>query len=154
MMKEDALYLRDVETSDVDYLFEWVNDVATRQNAFDTHSISYSEHVEWFNNMLKDDNQVQYILMRGNEPIGQSRLSIKGADAEIDYSISAHSRGYGYGKELIRLTIERVKIDHHNVTRLIGRVKPSNEASYYCFMGNGFEDKYRQLEYNLMMIRD
>jgi Predicted acetyltransferase len=91
--------------------------------------------------------------MRGLKPIGQIRLDIDCSDAKIDYSIANDERGYGYGKLIIWLAIKKVRKDFPKVNRLIGRVKPSNVASFYCFEKNGFEEKYQQLELNLGTLK-
>lgn len=145
----DLLRLRKATDADIETLFCWVNDETVRENSFDSHSISFDEHTAWFNRMISDPNEVQYILVMNDEPIGQIRLSINEAEAEVTYSISKSVRGCGYGKEIIRLVIKQVKMDYPYVAKLIAKVKPSNVALYYHFYKNGFEETYRQLEYDL-----
>ena len=142
-------YLRRAQPKDVDLLYNWVNDHSVRQSAFDSHEISYDEHVKWFDKMMRDPDQVQYILIVDDIPAGQVRLTISGDEAEIDYSISNSVRGLGYGNEIIRLAIESVRVDYPVVKKLIGRIRPSNVASYYCFVKNDFEECFQQLEYDL-----
>ena len=142
-------YLRKATPTDSDILFEWVNDQLVRQSAFDTHTITYDEHKVWFGRMLNDPDQIQYILMEGETPIGQIRLIVDGENAEVDYSISNKARRFGYGQEIIRLAIEKIRNDYPNIKKLIGRIKPSNAASYHCFIRNGFEEVFQQLEYEI-----
>lgn len=145
----NSLRLRKATETDIETLFCWANDKTARENAFDSHTISFDEHTAWFNRMMADPNEIQYMLVMNDESIGQIRLSIKKNEAEVDYSISKSVRGCGYGKEIIRLVIKQVKIDYPYIEKLIARVKPSNVASYYCFYKNGFEETYQQLEYDL-----
>lgn len=143
------LYLRRAKPSDIDILFEWVNDAEVRTNSFCTAAIRYEEHIAWFTEMMNHPNQVQYILMSDDKPIGQIRLSINDNTAEITYSISKYNRGCGYGGSIIQLVKQQVLEDYPEVTKLIGKVKPTNSASLYCFIKNGFQEKYRQLEFDL-----
>lgn len=145
----DSLLLRKATEADIEILFHWANDKTVRENSFNSHAIGFEEHTVWFNRMMSDPNEVQYILVMNDEPIGQIRLSINKDEAEIGYSISKSVRGCGYGKEIIRLVIKQVKTDYPYVLKLIAKVKPSNVASYYCFYKNGFEEIYQQLEYDL-----
>lgn len=145
-MIDEKLYLRKATEDDIAILYKWVNDKDTRQNAFDTHIITYGEHAAWYKKMMEDPEQIQYILMREEKPVGQVRLTIENQEADIDYSIFNTERGRGYGKIIIRLIAEKVLEDFPMVKKLIGRVKPSNTASYRCFIENGFEEVYRQLE--------
>lgn len=146
---DGLLRLRKVTEADIETLFCWVNDETVRENSFDSHSISFDEHTAWFNQMMSDPNEVQYILVMNEEPIGQIRLSFSEDEAEVTYSISKLVRGCGYGKEIIRLVIQQVKTDYPHILKLIAKVRPSNVALYYCFYKNGFEETYRQLEYDL-----
>ncbi len=146
-MSNDMLHLRKATPFDIDILFRWVNDKKVRQNAFDSHTITYEEHVVWFDRMINDTNQAQYILMLSDKPIGQVRLTMKGTEAEIDYSISKSVRGCGYGGEIVGLIKEKIQEEYPFIRKLIGRVKSSNIASYRCFMKNNFEETYRQFEY-------
>lgn len=148
-MNSDMLYLRRANRSDMDLLFEWVNDEEVRWNAFNSHIITYEEHTTWFNRIMNDPNQAQYILMLSEKPVGQIRLTIEDSAAEIDYSISNVARGCGFGGAIIGLVKEQVKKDYPLIRKLTGVVKTSNAASYRCFIKNGFEETCRQLEYVL-----
>ncbi len=148
-MGEDSVYLRRVEQSDVDILYEWVNDGSVRKSSFDTHVISYEEHLKWFDQVMNNHDDIQYVLMKADSPIGQVRFSRHGRDVEIDYSICRTNRGRGYGGKIIELAIVQAKKDFPNAERLIGKVKPSNVASYNCFSKNGFVESFRQLEYDM-----
>ena len=143
------LCLRRANSDDRDILFKWVNDQLVRQSTLDTHTISYEEYSVWFDQMLCNPNQIQYIMMEDNTPVGRIRLAIEGESAEIDYSISNEAGNLGYGQEIIRLAIEWTKQENPGVKKLIGRIKPSNTASYYCFTSNGFEEVFQQLEYDM-----
>ena len=87
-----GLYLRKVEYSDMDLLYKWANDTATRKNSFNSDAISYKDHVRWFNSMMGDDSVLQFIMMNGDTPVGQIRLNINGDEAEIGYSIAEEQR--------------------------------------------------------------
>lgn len=148
-MINEKMFLRKAKMEDVDLLFQWVNDESVRINAFDTHLITYDEHISWFTRMMENPDQIQYILMLDDEPVGQIRLSIEDGEAIIDYSIVSSKRGNGYGSYLISLVTERIKVDRPDVKKLIGKVKSSNTASMKCFVSNSFEETFRQFEFSL-----
>lgn len=141
------MYLRKADYSDIHLLYNWANDPIVRSNSFDTHSISIEEHKAWFQKMMVDFNQIQYIMMAQEIPVGQIRFSIEGSEAEIDYSLSKEFRGCGYGKEIVQLGIQKIIQDRPEIRKLIGKVKPSSKASYACFLNNDFKEKYIALEY-------
>lgn len=138
------LYLRKARSSDVDLLYKWANDPAVRRNSFRSEPISYETHVDWFRRMMANESILQYILMENDEPVGQIRLSIENAEAEIGYSIAPEFRGRGYGHKILRLTAETVKKDHPGIKRLIAKVKPENAASNSLFVSEGYALDYMQ----------
>ena len=148
-MRQKELYLRAGIENDVDLLFQWANDKEVRRNAFHTEIISYADHLKWFKEHINSDNEIFYILMESNEAIGQARLSVCGDEAEVDYSIAVGKRGQGYGSELLKLLIERIREEHPRIKRLIAKVKPENIVSARCFCSNGFGESYRQYELEL-----
>ncbi|MCR4745636.1 MAG: GNAT family N-acetyltransferase [Lachnospiraceae bacterium] len=142
-------FLREVEKDDLELLYSWVNEESVRKYAFDSHIITLEEHTAWFNRMMSDPNQIQFIMMVQESPVGQIRFSVDGSEAEIDYSISQHYRGCGYGREIIRIGIKKMNQVRPNVKKLIGRVKATNSASIKCFMSNKFNENQITLEYDM-----
>ena len=120
--------LREATIKDRDLLFEWANDPETRRASFRTEKIGYEEHCRWFERILSDKNELQFILMNQDEPVGQVRLTLEGKNAVVSYSIAPDKRGLGYGKEIIRLTQDLVR-ERSDIRRLVAQVKPSNLAS-------------------------
>ena len=141
-MKELGLYLRKVETSDIDLLFKWANDPVVRENSFNTEPIPFENHVRWFNKMLADDSVLQYILMCEDTPIGQIRLNINGEEAEIGYSIANDYRGQGYGHSILRLVADTIAKEYKTVKYLTAKVKPENVASNKLFQDEGYSTQY------------
>ena len=146
MERDSELYLRDVVESDMERLFIWANDSTVRKNAFHTEEISRKEHVLWFHKVLLDPKEHLFILMDGEEAVGQIRLSCEGERAEIHYSIDSGKRGQGYGRAMCRLMIDKIRREYPEIKILTAKVKPLNAASIHCFQGNGFEEIYRQYE--------
>lgn len=136
------IFLREALQSDIDLLFEWTNDPIVRKNSFQTEKIPYNTHREWFDRMMENKNIVQYILMDGEEPVGQIRLIIDGDEAEIGYSISAIHRQKGYGRLILQLILEEAKHRYPEIKTLIAKVKPTNIASKKLFESEGYDMKY------------
>lgn len=135
----------------IDLLFEWANDDDVRKNAFNTSKICYSEHITWFNKMLKDNNIRQYILYDENQPIGQIRFNITLDTALIDYSISPIFRGRGLGKCMLDLAKKKAIDEIPIINKLLGLVKYENVASAKTFEKCGYIKKIKKdyIEYSL-----
>lgn len=137
-------YLRDVEESDLDLLFWWVNEEEVRKGSFHTGDIPYEEHKEWFMDMLGREDVRQFIYMQGEEPIGQARIRLRGEEAEISYSIASQYRCMGHGRRMVSALREKVQEGYPNVKRLIARVKPENTASQKVFQDCGYCEESRE----------
>lgn len=135
------LYLRKAELSDLDLYYEWANDPAVRRNSFCSELIPYEDHVKWFNRSLNEEDGHLYVLMENDVPVGQIRINISDAVAEISYSISSEFRGKGYGRKIVALLIEKIKKEIPNIKTISARVKPDNEASKKVFEKEGFNMK-------------
>ncbi len=133
------IFLRRVKYSDLDLLFKWANDPVVRSNSFNTESISYNEHVKWFEEMIENPTILQFILIDDDIPVGQVRLDVDGDEAEIGYSIGPAYRGKGYGHKILQLVLEEVKINYPSINRLISRVKADNTISNKLFVSEGYE---------------
>ncbi len=136
--------LRKAVPEDVDLLFKWANDPEVRRNSFNSEPISYEDHCKWFNKLMNDPSQVQYILMSGDKPVGQIRFTLKGDEALIGYSVAPGMRGLGYGSSMLDLAEMKIREECPEVRKLIGRVKPENTGSGKCFEKNGYEEEYRE----------
>ena len=147
---ECECYLREVRPSDVELLYQWVNDPIVRQSAFNTDEINYENHCVWLRRCLQRKDVKIYILVMGGNLVGQVRLNIEeNGDALIDYSIASAYRGKSLGHKIIEMIskeVERMK----NVTSLVAYVKSENIPSQHVFLKNGFlkcEDKQEVVKF-------
>lgn len=135
------LYLRKAALSDLELYYEWANDPVVRSNSFSSEPIPYEDHVKWFNRSLNKDDVHLFVLMEDDVPVGQIRINISDAVAEISYSISSEFRGKGYGRKIVSLLIEKIKKEIPGIKTISARVKPDNEASKKVFEKEGFNMK-------------
>lgn len=134
-------YLRDVVMEDLELLFQWVNDIVVRQNAFSSQEIIWEKHRQWFEKTLHDKKMQQYIFVYDGVDVGQIRMDIEGEIAEIDYSIASKYRCMGYAKLMVCCLAQKVKKEFPNIKRLIAQVKPENIASQKVFLDVGYKEK-------------
>jgi len=149
---EKIISFRRATIEDAELLFSWANDIDVRRNAFSQQEILWDEHIEWFQKKLKDDKCVIYIACadeKTERPVGQLRLDIDGEEAEIDYSVCAEMRGYGYGTAMV----EKVcTMGEAGIKKLTAKVKNTNPFSARVFEKCGFvktaeHEDYIELEY-------
>lgn len=142
-------YLRSAEESDMDLLFQWVNDKEVRKSSFQTGDVTYEEHKRWFMDMMRRGDIRQYIYMQGEEPVGQIRICLKVEEAEISYSIAPKYRCMGYGKRMIAALSNMVREEYPAIKRLVAQVKPENVASQKVFFDCGYYEKSREFVMDL-----
>ena len=136
----NPINFRKAVLDDAELLFSWANDIDVRRNAFQQHEILWDEHMEWFQRKLKDEDCHIYIVytnMTGmsERPVGQIRLDIEGSEAEIDYSVCAEMRGFGYGTQMV----EGIQpLADKRIQKFTAKVKTSNPASARVFEKCGF----------------
>ena len=143
------LYLRKAELADLDMYYNWANDPVVRSNSFNTEQIPYEDHVIWFNETINRDDVALFVLMDDDMSVGQVRINISDAVAEISYSIASEFRGKGYGSKIISLLMEKIRTDVPYIKTVKARVKPENEASKRVFEREGFVAKETVFERRL-----
>ena len=132
------LKLRQVTPEDKEMLLAWANDPVVRYQAINQHEITIDEHSKWIYQHLNDPNTRMWILEYNGIPAGQIRWVLNGKEAILDYSISDAFRGRGLGKELIKMSIDKVRKIWAGVS-LIAEVKEKNIASIKAITAAGFE---------------
>lgn len=139
-------YLREAQENDTDLLYNWANEEAVRRNSFHTEQIPYSEHLNWFHNLLTSSCIKQYIYIDDGEPVGQVRITVDKDEAELSYSITKEKRGMGHARIMLTLLKQKVQEDFPQVKKLTAKVKSSNLASQKVFRGLNYESKYEVFE--------
>lgn len=139
-MVEKNTYLRQAVREDVERFFEWANEPAVRKNSFNTESIPWETHQQWFEKVLADDGVRMYVLMQKYLPMGQVRLSFEEGKWQISYSIASTYRGQGYGKIILQLAENELIRDGHVGETLFAEVKTDNVASQRIFAKLGYQE--------------
>lgn len=134
------LYAKLAVWEDCDILYNWVNDIDVRNNAFNNKPVAYESHKKWFYERLNSPFTKIFIVYLDEMPIGQLRIDIVNDDGIISYSIDSKMRGRGYGSAVLDLLPQLVQLYDIKITRLVGKVKPYNEASKRSFIKAGYHE--------------
>ncbi len=133
-----TLSLRDATADDVDLLYAWRNEPATRESSFQTAVIDIDSHRQWFTRKPSQHGRTRiWILTESGDPAGQVRYDSDSDVAEISFSIDPRFRGRGLGTEILRLSAPRA-CRELLLKRLRGVVKANNAASIAAFDRAGF----------------
>lgn len=131
------LAARPAEQRDEKLLLDWANDPEVRAQGFHPERIAAQDHSAWFTARLADARRCRIFIV--NAPngvaVGQVRLERCDGGWEIGFSLDPAFRGLGLGQRLLLAGLSA----GDRAPRLIGRVKPSNEASARVFRALGFK---------------
>jgi len=142
------LSMREVGVDDVNLLFDWSNDPATRKNSFSPEPIPFDTHQHWFRELLQDPGQRAYLLLEA-EPVGLVRFRIQQGEpcqAVLSYSIAPQHRGRGLAAPLLNLGTEKLRLEVGVPITITAKVKNDNQASLKALTRAGFFLKSSDLE--------
>jgi spore coat polysaccharide biosynthesis predicted glycosyltransferase SpsG/RimJ/RimL family protein N-acetyltransferase len=138
-LRAALLGLRPAGPGDCRLLWEWANDRAVRDWAFNPEPISWEEHASWFTTRLEDPKSTIYMAGAPDGTlVGQARFERDGADAGIGMSVAAAARGSGWGGALVDAAVRRYMHDT-DVERIVARVLLGNGRSVAAFEAADFE---------------
>jgi len=135
MLKEE-LYIRNANLDDTDLLYSWSNNEQVRKQSFQSSKIEYNDHCKWFENKLKDDSTLIFIVETNQNPVGVVRFQIDNKLATIGVSIDEDYRGKGLGATLIEMGVHSYfKEKDYSI---LASIKKQNTASIKSFKKAGF----------------
>lgn len=146
---------------DCDMIFSLSNDPLVRANSFNQKKIEYADHCKWFEKAVADKNTLFFLLFADESEkdfVGQIRFnreSEKSTECVISLSITKQFRGKHIAHDFIKLGIEELKKNWHNVESVVAEVKDENIASNKLFIKEGFElvSKVNTYKLNISEIR-
>ena len=139
-------HLRRAALKDARLLWQWANDPGVRNRSFDTSSIYYDTHFQWYQAKLRSASTRIWIVEVTGIPAGQIRYERKDNNdnrvADIDISVATAFRGKGIGSWLLSKTTP-LACSGLDVDYLEGVVFDSNLLSLGVFGNAGFHCRER-----------
>jgi len=135
-----TLTLRPVEKNDYETILKWRNDPDVRINSLTQHIISIDDHIEYWNDFLKNKTNFAFIAIYGNNEMGVLKLKkMEKTIYEIDVFLSKDYRNRGLGSQVLKIAKE-ISIQK-GIKKLVAKIKYDNEASKKAFENVGFSPK-------------
>ena len=137
----EELSFRPATRDDVDLYFRWTNDELVRSNSFNSDSISYEQHCNWFYSKLKSDTCHFYLFQDSEKlPVGQVRIENKGAETVIGISVDSDFRGKSLSSKMLMLSSADYLLKHPDDS-IVAYIKAENVASCRSFIASGFVEQ-------------
>lgn len=145
------LKMRQLESTDLDFLKWMRNDESTWINLTDIGMISEENQLDWYNDLSKSKDRKYFIVFDGDERVGVIRMR------EIDYinrsarvgcDISQTRRGRGIGTTVMEMVVDYC-FNFLNMHRLWLCVLEYNKPAIKVYTKAGFveEGRYKQAIY-------
>jgi UDP-2,4-diacetamido-2,4,6-trideoxy-beta-L-altropyranose hydrolase len=137
----DDLRVRLVEAEDCRLIWEWANEPATRAASFSPEPIAWEQHRHWFTAKLNEPHCAFFVALDAEQqPIGQIRFDVAGAEAVISVGLAGRFHGLGYGPLVIRSGVREL-FRTRPVERVIAFIRTENTRSLRAFIKAGFTEQ-------------
>ena len=144
------LKIRKADKKDSNVLYDMVNDIEVRNNAFNKKFIMYNDHLRWFKKKIKNNNAHIFIAEDLNKlAIGQVRFDYLKLKKKylVDISIDECARGYGIGKLLLTQAIKKIPAKNLKSKKFFAYVLNKNYASHKLFLDCNFSKIKKNLKF-------
>lgn len=136
-----SIILVPAEDRDAKDVFNLSNQRAVRENSYSPDPIIYSEHIKWYNNIIRSEKDILFLAKIDEKLAGQVKFSKEGGNFIVGISIDENFRGLGLGKIILQKGIENLKNIFSCKTKVIAFVKTGNLVSAKLFISLGFVEK-------------
>ncbi len=136
---ENAITLRLATLEDREMIFRWRNDPFIVAHGSWHRAIEWAEHEKWFAETVRGTHRRMFIILHGNEPIGQIRFDCEQSDCVISVYLMPPHTGHGWGIQAIRMGSAAI-FEMWDVDRLIACVRLDNPVARSAFLKAGFRE--------------
>jgi RimJ/RimL family protein N-acetyltransferase len=134
------LILRPATMQDVRKIFEWRNAPEIVMRSTTGRPVSWDEHQAWFGETINGTSRRLFVLVRGDDELGQVRFDRKNGMAVISVYLLERFTGRGLGIQAIRRGCERIAREW-GVRRIIAHVQDGNLRGKRAFAKCGFVEQ-------------
>ena len=119
-------------------LFEWRNHESIRNASRSNKFIEWTEHQNWFNEILTCPNSVLLIGMLSGSKIGVVRYDFFGNKAEISIYLNPEMLQFGHGKGLLKSAEQWLQLYYKDIQSISAHVLGHNLVSEKFFKNAGY----------------
>jgi len=139
-LRGESVELHTIESEDVQFLAETINDPAVRRSLSRTEPVSLAQEEEWLESHRESDD-VHLLITANGDPVGTiglHHLNDRMGVAEVGYSVAPDAQGQGIATDATR-TVVRYAFEEVGLHRVSARAFATNEASQRVLEKVGFE---------------
>lgn len=134
------LRIRRAAIEDAEDVFNLANDETIRKNSFETDTIEWDQHLEWFRNKLGDNDCLFFIVDFRGHLVGQVRFDKDSIykEAVISISLDKSLHGLNLSSFIISESTKRMKEAYEGIKSIKAYIKNENIPSIKAFEKAGF----------------
>ncbi len=140
-MASGGIYIRRVNPSDSQQLFEWRNHPTIRAVSRQQAPIAWAEHVLWFDSVMWDKSRLLLIGSMAHEPVGVVRFDVADHLAEVSIYLVPNGKHVGQGRHLLASAEQWLKKHQPDIQHIRASVLAENRASSQLFVRSNYKPK-------------
>ncbi len=133
------IYLRLARPDDIERTFQWRNDPFFIKRSTTQRPVTWEEHQSWYARALNNPDQKIFVVVQGDEPIGEVRFDHTNDLAVISVYLVEEKTGKGLGVEAIRLGTQAA-FKEWNLTRIVACIRQDNLPASRAFAKAGYTE--------------
>jgi LmbE family N-acetylglucosaminyl deacetylase/RimJ/RimL family protein N-acetyltransferase len=134
-----TISLRLARAEDMAQIFQWRNNHFFLMRSTTQTTVTWEEHQSWFTRALNNPDQVIFIVVQGEEPIGQVRFDRRDEMAVISVYLVEERTGKGLGIEAIRRGTQAA-FKEWNISKVVACVRQDNLHATRAFAKSGYTE--------------
>ncbi|MFZ0862832.1 MAG: GNAT family N-acetyltransferase [Candidatus Sulfotelmatobacter sp.] len=134
-----TISLRQARPDDMERIFHWRNNPFLMKRSTTQVPVSWEEHRAWFTRALNNPDQLIFIVVQRDEPIGQVRFDRNKDRAVISVYLVEERTGKGLGIEAIRQGT-RAAFQEWNLTKVVACIRHDNVHATRAFAKAGYTE--------------
>lgn len=144
-----SIFIREAKETDSQAVFEWRNDIVSRQMFHSTNEVSWPDHMAWFAASLKNEKRLMLICCESdkNDRVGIVRFEIEGRSALISINLAPEKRGRNLSRACLTGALDYLAQKHPENGCVVAEIKKINIASRKIFESLGFAELSDRLDY-------
>lgn len=136
-----ALTIREFKLDDAQTVFKWRNDPYIANLGSLQRTVTWEEHIKWFNTTINGTNRKAFITEVNNLPAGQVRFDKETESAcFISVYLIKEFAGNGYGVEFIKLGCKEIFLNWESLLDIYAVVRRDNKVGQKAFIKAGFKE--------------
>lgn len=144
---EGEVFLRKATAVDCQQVYEWRNAPETRKYFNNPTPISWEDHLQWFQQLLRRTDRILLVGHIDSNPIGVLRYDLRGCEAEVSVYLVPGKTGRGLGPALLRAGNRYMQTQQPGVNKIVAEVLPQNKASIRAFEKAHFRLSQQHFEF-------